>query len=239
MKEQVLTVTATVVPSILLLWYIHSRDRFPEPGRIVWTTFVLGIFSALFVVMITIPMHFFLPGFENPIAAGMKRALLHAAIPEESCKLMVLVFYCMRRSEFDEQMDGFVYGVTASLGFATLENILYVAGGGLNVALMRAVTAVPAHAMFGAVMGYFAALSLFVPRRRRAYLFMAWLFPVVLHGLYDFPLMSFSITRSGVVGIVQVIGIYVIPIAVLIGGWCWVVRLSGRVRTVQEERASG
>ena len=81
--------------------------------------------------------------------------LFVAAIPEEFVKLAILVGYNMRHHAFDEPMDGIVYGVVASLGFATLENMLFVFEGGISVAVSRAFTAVPLHAFVGAIMGYY------------------------------------------------------------------------------------
>ena len=67
--------------------------------------------------------------------------------------------------EFDELMDGIVYGAVASLGFATLENIMYCIDGGLSVVAIRALTAVPAHASFGAIMGYYFRKVISMARR--------------------------------------------------------------------------
>ncbi len=179
-----------VTPSLLLLWYFHSRDVYPEPGRVVWTTFVLGVLTAIPVLLFAIPMETYLQHIEHPIAFGAYEAFVLASIPEETFKFAVLLWYVRRHSAFDEPMDGLVYGVAASLGFATLENVLYVAQGGLAVAILRAVTSLPAHATFGAIMGYYIGQSHFGRERRRMLLFKAWLIPVLLHGLYDTPLLS-------------------------------------------------
>ena len=77
-----------------------------------------------------------------------------------------------------------------SLGFATLENVLYVSSYGLGTALVRAVTAVPAHTMFAIVMGYFMALGKAFPNRRSLYAPMSIIAPVILHGIYDFILFT-------------------------------------------------
>src|ERR1051326_3664445 len=99
----------------------------------------------------------------------------------------------MRSREFDEPMDGIVYGAVASLGFASLENFLYVAGDdhSLRVAVLRAFTAVPGHAFMGAVMGYFAGQARFGLAEKRV-LNWTWAFavPVALHTLYDFPALT-------------------------------------------------
>ena len=99
------------------------------------------------VVVVALPAYLLSSAFlENPLMIGFVNAFFGASIPEESFKYLVLTRYAMRRSSFDEPMDGLVYGVAASLGFATFENILYVSGGGLGVAVLRALTAVPLHA---------------------------------------------------------------------------------------------
>ncbi len=141
-------------------------------------------------------------------------------------KFAVLYFFCFKHSEFDEPMDGFVYGAAASLGFAALENVLYVADSGLGTALLRALTAVPSHAMVGAVMGYFLALSRFRPDRKRLFFTLALIVPIALHGLYDFPLMF-----SSMGGAVETAFLTVL----VLGVEYWVVAtLLRRVRTNQE-----
>jgi hypothetical protein len=69
--------------------------------------------------------------------------------------------------EFDEPLDGVIYGVAVSLGFATLENLLYLDRMGLAIAWQRAVFAVPAHALFGGAMGYYAGRAKFDRRAAR------------------------------------------------------------------------
>jgi protease PrsW len=80
--------------------------------------------------------------------------------------------------------------VMISMGFATLENILYVIfrDGGSSVAFMRMFTAVPAHAAFAVMMGYFVGLSRFATTKRKSvlYFLLALLLPMTTHGLYDF-----------------------------------------------------
>jgi RsiW-degrading membrane proteinase PrsW (M82 family) len=185
-----LTAAAALVPSLLLLWYFHSRDRNPEPRRVLWATFGLGVLAVVPVLLVALPVVFLVERVTSPVLSGLLCAFGAAALPEELCKLLVLLLYCRRHREFDEPIDGVVYGVAASLGFATLENVLYVLDGGLPVALMRACTAVPGHAFTGAIMGYYVGLTLAAPARRGAQLTAAFLVPVLLHGLYDWPLLT-------------------------------------------------
>ncbi len=187
-----LLATSAIAPSLLLVWYFHARDAFPEPPRVLWTTFFLGMLIVGPVLLFAWPAYMLAQEIDAALPHGFVAAFFGAAIPEEVFKLLVLWGYSMRRSAFDEPMDGIVYGATASLGFATLENVLYVSGQGGATAIMRAFTAVPGHAFLGAIMGYYVGRARFAgePRERRSLLFKALAIPTLLHGAYDVPLMA-------------------------------------------------
>lgn len=181
---------SAVVPSLLLFWYIHSRDIHPEPSGMLASTFGLGAAVAIPVLVLVAILQGIFGIPEGVWARAAWTAFLHAALPEEGFKFGVLMTFCWYSRHFDEPFDGIVYGATASLGFATLENILYVSQGGLGVALMRAFTAVPGHAFTGVVMGYFIGRARFA-LRGRAWLAVQGLFwASLLHGLYDIFLMT-------------------------------------------------
>lgn len=186
---------SAVVPSLLLLWYILARDKNPEPHGLLLKTFLLG---ALICVPV-IPLAIGLEGLGQGLAVGMwgsalVQAFLGAAIPEEVFKYLVLRGYVWRKHHFDEPLDGVVYGATASLGFATLENILYVNKFGLGTAIVRAITAVPGHAFTGVLMGAFVGRARFAPPEERLPLLLCGLgVATLLHGLYD----AFLFTHSG------------------------------------------
>jgi RsiW-degrading membrane proteinase PrsW (M82 family) len=144
-----LTIPAAVIPSLLLLWHFYRKDKYPEPPRVVFVTFGLGVLTVIPVVIVALSVIFIVSKRENPYAYGAAIGCLSAGAPEEFFKFTVIYFYCMRHSAFDEPIDGLVHGVSASLGFATLKNILYVSQGGLIMALARALTAVPLHASLG------------------------------------------------------------------------------------------
>ena len=109
---------------------------------------------------------------------------------EEAFKYLALILLLWRNKNFNEKFDGIVYAVFISLGFAAVENIMYVSRGGMEVAMIRAVTAVPAHALFGIRMGYFLGIARMYPELRKQYLFLAFFYPFLLHGFYDFILMA-------------------------------------------------
>jgi RsiW-degrading membrane proteinase PrsW (M82 family) len=185
-----ITIPAAIIPSVLLLWFFYSRDKYPEPPRVVFATFGLGVLTVIPVLVVALPLGFALQLVDNPLIFGLGMGSLAAGIPEEFFKFLVIYLYCMRHSAFDEPMDGLVYGATASLGFATLENIMYCSQGGLIIAIVRALTAVPMHATVGAIMGYYCGRARFTPEKRGSLLLAAYCIPMLLHSLYDFPLLA-------------------------------------------------
>lgn len=227
--------TSALAPSLLLVWYFHARDAFPEPPRVLWTTFALGVLIAAPVLLVAWPALRFAQSFGNPLLYGFASAFFAAAIPEELFKLLVLTRYSMRRPEFDEPMDGIVYGATASLGFATLENVLYVADGGGTAALVRAVTAVPGHAFLGAIMGYFVGRARFAEASAaRALLWRAFWVPMLLHGAYDFPLLAASQLEDPESWMaVPIVGLLLLVPVVLGAELIWTRRLVAQARSLQ------
>ena len=108
--------------------------------------------------------------------------------------MVIIVFFCTRKDEFDEPMDGLVYGVAASLGFAAYENIEYVLYAlnqpSFEIATIRAYTAVPLHALCGIMMGFLITQSIFEKKNNYLNLVLALFIPVGIHGLYNFSLSS-------------------------------------------------
>ena len=166
-------------------------------------------------------------------AGAAYMAFVIAAIPEELAKLGSMWLFAWRRPEFDERMDGIVYGARAGLGFALVENVAYLLllpesfGQYISLFVGRAVLAVPGHATWGAIMGYFAATRRF--DRRGPGMFGGYLIAVGLHGAYDMWLfaapvaMADGITWIGLgIGDVPIVA-YTVP-ALIVGGGVLIVR---------------
>ena len=230
-----LLAVSAVVPSALLVWYFHARDVYPEPPRVLWTTFGLGVFTVLPILFIGIPLQAAVQFVGNPVLGSFLSALFVAALPEELVKLVVLIGYNLRHKAFDEPMDGIVYGVVASLGFATLENVLFVFEGGLSVAISRAFSAVPLHAFVGAIMGYYVGQAYFSPQSRSRLILKGYGIAVLLHTLYDFPLMAMGEVEDGRVALMLAI----LTVMVLVVCWRWTVRLVRRLRRDQLSASYG
>lgn len=179
-----------LAPVLVLAIYIYVRDKYErEPlGQL-----LLALGSGC---LITIPVVF----VEGWLAAALSHlegysrvawtAFAVAGCTEESFKFLAFMILFWGNRNFNEKFDGIVYASFISLGFAAVENVMYVMDGGAGLGLVRAITAVPAHALFGVVMGYQVGLARFYPAERAWRLMLALLLPIGLHGIYDFILMT-------------------------------------------------
>ena len=192
-----------ILPAAIILYYVYKRDKFPEPPRVVLVTLFLG-FGITFPLMLLIPFaEGILENLDWDIESNnFYMSFIRASFLEETMKFLILVYYCLHLDEFDEPMDALVYGVAASLGFAVFENWEYVMGAAdesikyaKDVALVRAFSAVPMHALAGVFMGFFLMDAVFEKANRKLNLFLALFFPVCLHGLYDLILFSNNISN--------------------------------------------
>ncbi len=227
---------SAIAPSMLLMWYFYKRDVFPEPGKVLWITFGLGVLTVFPVLLVAGPASLVVTEIPGSALNGFSTAFLLAAIPEEFFKFTVVWLYASRHVEFDEPMDGIVYGAVASLGFATFENVMYVAGGGTEVAILRAITAVPLHAFLGAIMGYFVGQARFAPEGKgRGMLWgLAIGVPILLHGLYDFPLLAMGHANEHGVspGPLLFAALLIVP-ATLLFAWVYSVKQVRRLHAEQ------
>lgn len=187
----VIILTASLLPVIILLLYIYKKDRYQkEPFPMLMKALLGGVLAGLAdIALLTALQSVEITEFSSKLTASLYQAFCQAAMPEELCKLFFLYIFIWNSRYFDEYYDGIEYAAFVGLGFAGLENIMYVMQGGLGVAVGRALFAVPAHFFFAIIMGYFFAFAKFRPRKKRIYLILAYLCPVLMHGIYDFILM--------------------------------------------------
>ncbi|MCI4671418.1 MAG: PrsW family glutamic-type intramembrane protease [Bacteroidia bacterium] len=209
---EVLELSAVALaPVIFIMTYIYLRDEYErEPLKYLIVTFVLGVLAAIPVIYIG---RFLQTTFNIDKDGGFEQLIIYSffvvAFTEEWMKYLVLRWYNYPHKEFDEPYDGIMYGSAVALGFAAIENLLYVftsEGNGLEIGLFRMFTAVPAHATFGVIMGYFVGKAKFLPKRHPFWERMKGLFAAILfHGLYDYFLFLgntylaiFSFTALGI-----------------------------------------
>jgi RsiW-degrading membrane proteinase PrsW (M82 family) len=178
----------SIAPGIAISLYIIFKDSYNrEPRRHLLVCFLLGVLSTVIAAVIESAAMALAGGtmVESLLRTAVE-AFLCVALVEEWAKYAMVKAYAYRKPEFDEPFDGIVYSVMVAMGFATLENILYVMQHGMGTAIIRMFLSVPAHACFGIVMGYYLGLARFQDGRERRNIRMGLLLSTLFHGFFDF-----------------------------------------------------
>lgn len=210
-----MTLTA-LLPIAILLYYIYHKDKKSlEPTGQLVKAFFYGILSVPLSFCMSTPLGLIgvFPTEVTSILGSVSTAFFGAAIPEEIAKFIMLWLLLRKNPYFDEKMDGIVYAVFVSLGFAALENIMYIFSNEeayLSVGIARAIFAVPGHFCFGILMGYYYSLAKFYPKTPTKNKVLILAAPIIVHGLYDSILFIINVTPaiSGVLLIVFLIFCY-------------------------------
>ncbi len=180
----------SLAPVFIIGGYIYFRDKYDrEPIRLL----LLALLSGALAVIPILFIEQFLNGFSvlfTGIFAAVWKAFVVAGFTEELFKFTALYLLIWKSPEFNDKFDGIVYAVFVSLGFAAVENVLYVMGNGYSTGITRAITAVPAHAIFGVTMGFYFGMAKFFEKERSVLKRKALFFPMLLHGVYDFILFT-------------------------------------------------
>jgi RsiW-degrading membrane proteinase PrsW (M82 family) len=180
----------SVAPVIIIALYIYIRDKYEkEPIVCLLKALISGILIVFPIVLLEKFLYSFFQGGSEVLKAAFN-AFVVASFPEEGFKYFVFILLFWGNRNFNEKFDGIVYAVFISLGFAAIENMLYVFREGYDIGYVRALTAVPAHALFGTVMGYHLGIARFYPYKRKNHLMLAFAMPFMWHGIYDFLLMG-------------------------------------------------
>lgn len=204
MLANLTVIVIALIPVVLLLFYILRKDRrAPEPARQLVKGFLFGILSLPLSFCMSAPFGYFGLYVDEPVTVwgSVMTAFWGAAIPEEIAKLIMLWLLLRKNRHFDEKLDGIVYAVCVSLGFAAGENLLYLFynyDNFLIVGIMRALFAIPAHFSFGVLMGYYYSLVKFYPKSPAKNKVMVILAPILAHGIYDSILFALDVTYPAV-----------------------------------------
>lgn len=199
----------SVAPAVLLMFFVYFQDKYQkEPIKSLLKAFFGGMLAVVFTLTIVTITEYSIGLIPYLNETVFYDSFITAGIPEELCKFIIFMIFIWRDKNFDEYFDGIVYASFISLGFAVVENIMYVLPGGLGVGFMRALLSVPGHFLFGVIMGYFLSLAKFNKGKRGLYIFLGLLIAMVAHGLFDWLLM-FSQRIGDILGAI----IYLIFIA--------------------------
>jgi protease PrsW len=180
----------SLAPIALIGFYVWFRDKYErEPIRML----LIAMFAGAVIVIPVMVVENIIQSAGNSLQ-GLASAAWHAfavaGFTEELFKFIALYLLIWKSPEFNDKYDGIVYATFISLGFAGVENVMYVTGSGFSTGLMRAFTAVPAHAIFGITMGFYFGMARFYPQRQKELKAKALWVPILLHGIYDFILMT-------------------------------------------------
>ena len=173
--------SVAIAPGLALLSFFYLRNQMATEPRNLLHAFIYGAaltFPILFLQYVLKEEHI----FTNPII----QEVLFTGIIEEFFKWFLLMLIIYNHVEFDDPYDGILYGVSLSLGFATVENILYLLSYGVDTALMRALLPVSSHALFGVVMGFYLGKAKFSKlKSEKTWLVWSVSTPILLHVLYN------------------------------------------------------
>jgi RsiW-degrading membrane proteinase PrsW (M82 family) len=187
MEDLLFEITLAVIPCIAIALFVYLRDQHrPEPIWLVTISFLLGIIAfGINLLLSWYPNHLFQGGDETIFQKAI-HVFLVIAIPEELCKFwMVLLLMSRTKKYFSEPIDGIVYTVMVGMGFACVENLVYVMEHGAGSGILRMFSAIPAHAMLGIIMGFHLGIARFTRRKKVRYMIMALIIPIGMHGMYN------------------------------------------------------
>lgn len=182
-----------ILPVIFLAVFIYRKDKYEKEP--LWM-----LLLSLFLGMLAIPMDLVIVRIIEAVFPGdttFYGAFFEAGIPEEFCKWAIFMLVIWRNKNFNESFDGIVYACFIGLGFAGIENIMYILdaesfGEAFQTGVLRALLSVPGHFLFAVIMGYFLGMAKFIPQQRGKYLIFSLLYPILAHGIFDYLLMLSS-----------------------------------------------
>jgi RsiW-degrading membrane proteinase PrsW (M82 family) len=175
------------LPGIAIAVFVYLHDKHePEPIRWVVLSFFFGVLALGLDLLAAIPLEKFAHINENDLQEQAIHAFAIVAFSEEFFKFLFVRGILYRNKNFNEPLDGIIYSVMVGMGFATAENIIYVLQGGEGTAVVRMFSALPAHAMFAVLSGFWLGKAKFTHKRENLYGFFALMVATLFHGVYDY-----------------------------------------------------
>jgi RsiW-degrading membrane proteinase PrsW (M82 family) len=187
----------SLLPCVLWLWYFSRRTRYKRPAvRVLALTFLLGALATLPALFLNLfGQSLFLNIFGRTSWSHLLVLIFVVGPVEEAIKLLVVYFYAYHQQEFDEALDGVTFSATAALGFAAIENVVYLAQNDPMLVLLRGPLSNPGHALFSAVWGLSLSRAKTRPNlfsKRFPIILEGWIYASLLHSLFDILLVAAS-----------------------------------------------
>lgn len=189
-----------IFPIIIILLFVYYNDKNKEPFFLLLRLFLSGFISCGIVLFVSGHLETFASVFSPTSSKNIYQTFIYSfvgvALVEEISKWFMVYAIGYHNKSFDEVYDGLVYAVFVSLGFAFIENILYVLiSNSISTAIVRALCAVPSHACDAIFMGHHLSLAKQYAmkgnkRKERQQLLLSIIMPAFIHGVYDFCLLS-------------------------------------------------
>lgn len=224
-----------ILPSLVWLSYYLRKDSHPEPKLMILKVFLLGSLITLPVFFIQLGLSTLLIELKLPtLIISILYWFFVIALTEEFFKYLVVKKEVLNNSNLDEPLDIMLYMIIAALGFAALENILYLFSPADNlsfnqflnntfiVSFIRFIGATFLHTLASGVLGYFLIIEVYEIEKRGWFFFSGLLLASALHGLYNFSIMNFK-------GTLQI----AVPVTILIGLAIFVLWAFNRVRKMK------
>ena len=201
--EIALLIGLAALPVGVLCWYVYHHDQKAESVGQLLKSFFIGWLTVPIAIILALLIEHLVDIYSGDgLIVSLKIAFLSAAVPEEISKLFILWLLLRKNKHFDEYYDGIVYAVMVGMGFAFVENVMYLFehyDTWVSVGLLRALLSVPGHYAFAVLMGFYFSLWHFCKgKQRRRYAVMMLLIPVLLHGTFDAILFGINLDDSGV-----------------------------------------
>ncbi|MFM7683847.1 MAG: PrsW family glutamic-type intramembrane protease [Bacteroidota bacterium] len=188
---------SSIAPALIIMYLIYKQDLDKEPSQMLVKAFFGGFLAIAITLVIALPLGMFESAVPSGFLRSFYKAFFCAGIPEEFAKWLIFYWLIKKAPHFDQYYDGILYAIFISMGFALVENILYVMPRGIGVAFIRAVVSVPGHMLFVIPMGYYLSLSKFEQGKEAAnYRMLSLVIPMLLHGTFDFILMYMGAKAS-------------------------------------------
>lgn len=184
-----------ILPVFFIARYVYKKDKDREPISFLIKLAFAGALISIPILIVESVFLVILSSENSNLMHLLLEMLIGVALVEEFFKWIVVYKVSFNERHFDSYYDSIVYSIFVSLGFAVIENILYVLSNDLQVGFLRAVTAIPLHASCGLIMGYFLGRAkqnhLFNNKKEQnKNLVFSLLFPILLHGIYNFLMLS-------------------------------------------------
>ncbi len=181
-----------LIPGLMWVYFFYRQDRYEkEPAEVILIAFVAGAFAVIPAAILEAPFRGYL--IDSPsIVEIFFASIFVVGLVEEGVKYLAFLFTAGNSGEINEPVDPIIYAVTAGLGFAAAENVLYTLAFGYTVGLTRAFITSLAHGSFSGIVGYYASRTIFTGNRVFVYKGLA--IAILLHGMYDFLIIGELIT---------------------------------------------